>query len=373
MLGILLACTPKPAPTVPEAAKVPETVAVPAGKEGWEIEWEKVQREAKKEGKLVLYTDGGTELRIAWVEALKKYGISLETVSGRPAEFAERLFREKRAGLHNADFFITGLDPLLPVIKPAGVLVPLEPLLILPEVRDPKMWYQGELNFIDKDKMVLTFAAYIDQGIHINTDMVKPGDINTMQELLSPRWKGKITMDDPTVAGRGQQWMTVVAIRQGEQYLREFAKQEPVITRDRRQLIDWLAKGKYAIALGVRTPDYHEYKSAGAPITNIPLKEVSYLLSGIGNISYIDKAPHPNASMVFLNWLLSREGQIIWQQMRNDQSARVDTPVDHLIKSGDPIRQPGVDYYDTRSEVWTLEIRQGNVKLLNEIFGPLMR
>lgn len=339
----------------------------------WEMEWERTIQAAKKEGRVVIYAGFGPDLREAFAKALQKYGIEIEAVLGRGSELSEKILRERKAGIYNVDLYLSGLDTIVNVLKPGGYLAPLEPLLILPEVKDQKLWYKGQLPWADRDKTTLAFDAYLDQGIHINTDIVKPSDITSMQDLLSSRWKEKIIMEDPTVPGRGNNWMTVVAIRLGEDYLKQLAAQKPVLTRDRRQLIDWVAKGRTPVGIGVYPDSYQEYKRAGAPVNNLTHKEVSYLLAGVGHMAYMDKSPHPNASRVFVNWILSREGQELWQQMRNTQSARIDTSIEHLKKSGDPIRQPDMDYYDVRNEAWELDTRAKFNKIVRDVFSPLIR
>lgn len=355
LLITLLACQTKSTLREPEIKKASQTELAPAVREGWEVEWERVKKEARKEGKLVLFTTHGADMRQFLGEALKEFGISLDFVGGRDIELAEKILRERKAGIYTTDLFISGFTTMFNVMIPAGLFQPLEPLLILPEVKDPRLWYKGKLNFADKDRLIMAFLAYIDPGIHVNTDIVKPGDIKSMEDLLSPKWKGKIIIDDPTTSGRGQQWMAITTRLLGEEYTKQLARQEPLLTRDRRQLADWVARGRYAIGLGIRPGEYQEYKRAGAPIANLAMAEVSYLLGGAGYVGYLDKAPNPNASRVFLNWLLSKKGQTMWQEIRLDQSARIDTPLEHLEKAGLPLRKEGVDYFDNRTEAWEME------------------
>lgn len=347
----LLACAPKPAPVAPQATKAPEAGAAPAAGESWQVDWERVQKEARKEGKVVLYSGVGSDLRSAFQEALKEYGIALDFVGGRSVELQEKVLRERRSGIYNVDLFMTGIGTMLPM-KPFSI--PPEQLMILPEVKDHKLWYKGDINFLDKERLIIAFIGYLDQGIHINTDIIKPGEIKSMQDLLNPKWKGKIIIDDPMVIGRGQTFMEHTVIRLGEDYVSQLVKQEPVTTRDVRQVAEFVVKGRYPIGLGVRPDPYQEFKRAGAPIANIFLDEVANLASGIGNIVALDKAPNPNASRVFLNWLLSRKGQTVWQDIRMDQSARNDVPVDNLLKAGLPVRKEGIEYFDVRSEKYQL-------------------
>ena len=185
ILLLFLACSSKPAVVATDAKKAQEAITGAAEKPGWEAEWDQVQKEARKEGRLVLLTTTGVEMRQALAEALKEYGITLDVIAGRAVELEERISRERRAGIYSVDLFLDGIATMVIVSRSAGL--PLSPLLILPEVKDPKVWYKGKLNFVDKEKRVLAFIAYVDPGIHINTDIVKPGDIKSMQDLLSPK------------------------------------------------------------------------------------------------------------------------------------------------------------------------------------------
>ncbi len=370
---LLAGCKSQLSPETPATVVKSEEIGQTAIKQSWEMEWAKITQEARKEGKVVLYTEVGPELRIAFIEAMKEYGIALEIISGRGAEMAEKIVRERKSGIYSADLYISGLSTIVNVMKPAGALAPMESLFILPEVKDPKLWYEGKINFSSEDKQVFAFIAYLDHGIHVNTDIVKPGDITSMKDLLSSRWKGKIIMDDPTVSGRGNNWMSVVSSRLGKDYIKQLVMQEPLITRDIRQLTDWVAKGRYPVGLGLRPDTYQEYKRAGAPITNLYMEEVSYLLAGIGQMGYLDKAPHPNASRVFLNWLLSKKGQTIWQESRMDQSARIDTPIDHLEKAGYPVRKATGNYFDVRKDTWELGDGRKAKTIIVEVFSPLLK
>lgn len=363
------ACAPEPSPTVFESEKLPAKIEAPAAAKTWETQWEHVKNEARKEGRLVILTTIGPELRQAFSEAMKEYGITLEAVIGRGVELRERIFRETRAGIYDVDLFLSGIVATADVMESSGQ--PLRPLLILPEVKEPTVWYRGELNFMDKEERVLAFIAYLDQGIHVNTEIVRPGEISSMQDLLAPKWKGKIILNDPTITGRGEGFLRATAVKLGEDYIKKLAGQEPLLTRDMRQLADWVARGRYPIGLGLLPDNYQEYKRAGAPVSNLVLPEVSYLLSGAGNIGYMEKASHPNAAKVFVNWLLSRNGQKIWQDIRMDQSARTDLLADHLEKSGLPVRKGGVDYLDTRTVAWRLE--EKSTAIIMSAFSTLRR
>ena len=83
-----------------------------------------------------------------------------------------------------------------------------------------------------------------------------------------------------------------------------------------RQMTDWLAQGRYALCFGCK--DSMRAKNQGLPVDDFDTtrwKEGSSFSSGGGSLSYLNQAPHPNAAKVFINWFLSRRGQIALQKL----------------------------------------------------------
>lgn len=119
----------------------------------------------------------------------------------------------------------------------------------------------------------------------------------------------------------------------GPRYLtRLFSETDITITRNRRQRLDWLANGRFSICLfcySVRTA-----KDQGLPVDTIEpygLKEGASIVPIQGNLVLMNRAPHPNAAKVYINWLLSREGQLAYQRSRllaksGADSLRIDIP-----------------------------------------------
>ena len=86
-----------------------------------------------------------------------------------------------------------------------------------------------------------------------------------------------------------------------------------VIVRSNEQLLDWLSAGKYAFGIGARQVD--AAMTQGLPLNQFlpgSLKEGSSVTAYNGTLSFFNRAPHPNAAKVAVNWLLSREGQTAW-------------------------------------------------------------
>jgi len=109
--------------------------------------------------------------------------------------------------------------------------------------------------------------------------------------------------------------------------------------RDQRQLFDGLAKGRFAIAGFVSAEEGTLAIGEGLPIAAInpdDLKEGAALGPGAGTVSVFADAPHPNAAKLYVNWLLSRDGQIAWQEETTYASLRTDVPKTNLILAPRP-------------------------------------
>lgn len=355
-------------PLSKEAQPIPQTVQ----KEAWQVEWEKTIEEAKKEGTINISVWGGPRIREKVGKAFKeKYGIEIAWTPGGGLEIAEKVIRERRAGLYLADMSISGTGTFVTVLKPAGVLEPVEPELILPEVKDPKVWYAGKLPFMDKEKLIFFIDNFPNPPILINTELVRKDEIRSYSDLLAPRWKGNIAWTDPTIPGSGSQTAFVVGgVIMGWDFLKEIARQDPKFHRDRRQVVDWVAKGKYPVGIGTDRATILEYVEAGSPLKQLTPREGTYLSSGGANMVIFSKAPHPNARRVFLNWLLSKEGMSTWSKADGYLTSRIDISTDHI--DAEDLFQPGMKYFNTTDEEWDMG-RPARFEKIKEIFGPLLR
>ncbi len=306
-------------------------------------DWEKTIEAAKKEGRVVIYAASIGDAKQALTKGFKdRYGIELEFILGRSSELVRRLITERNSGIYAVDAGLQGLTTYFNQIRSLNALVNLEHLLVLPEVTDHRKWRSGKLNWTDKGKTALTFCATTAPYISINTTMVKDEEVASNEGILAPKFKGKIVINDPTIAGNGAEWFSYIVLEafgreKGEKYMRALALQEPVITRDQRQQVEWVARGKYAIGLGLTQSEVVKMAHLGAPIKFVNPKEGLPLTSGPMNVMVFDKAPHPNATKVFVNWLLTDEGGRLASQGSGYPSERVGVS----NKSFDPITVPG--------------------------------
>ncbi len=110
-------------------------------------------------------------------------------------------------------------------------------------------------------------------------------------------------------------------------------------------MADWLGRGRFHLAIGVGSLTAERAAAQGLPVALMAtqrFKEGASMSSSGGTISLMARSPHPNAAKVFINWLLSREGQMVWQERTKQNSLRIDIPKDGLRPENTPI--PGQTY-----------------------------
>lgn len=324
-------------------------------------EWERTVAAAKKEGKLNLYVGRyGSEPLLN--EFRKDYpDIRIASVNGTGNSLATRILTESRSGKVVADLYSGGANTNYNLLYKGKVLDSIKSALILPEVLDQTKWHGGSHAYADPEgeHIFIYLANPSSSGLYYHTGLVNPKEFKSYWDLMNPRWKGKMVSQDPTSTGLGA---TLVFFYNnpelGPEFLRRlFGTMDITYSRDRRQMTDWLANGKYAICLGCR--DAPKAKKQGLPVDEFvsgEWKEGEHISTGGGSISLIKGAPQPNAARVFINWFLSRKGQIGMQTYPDlygevpPNSRRIDIPKDNLPAESRLVK--GRKYLDVSNAEW---------------------
>ncbi len=156
--------------------------------------------------------------------------------------------------------------------------------------------------------------------------------------------------------GRGIRGSFTINSELGPSFIRKlFGEMDATLFRDFRQGPDWLATGKYAICFFC---DVDVLKRQGLPVDTFGpkvFKEGGGLVQQFGTLALMNRAPHPNAAKVFINWLLSRSGQIALQRRTMNaespaDSLRIDIPKEEVPY--DNRRLEGIKYLDTGKPEW---------------------
>jgi iron(III) transport system substrate-binding protein len=313
---------------LPVRAQVPKTDS--------HQDWAKVVEAAQKEGKVTASVPATAEMRKQVEENFKrKFGIEVEVFTARGSAAVRRMADEFKAGVRHFDVHIGGSNSAVSGLLDEGVLDPVEPWLVLPEVKDPKYWWGGHM-WVDRAKRyIYPFQAYITESLWCNTDLVKAGEIRSYDDFLNPKWKGKIGFLDPRSPGAGDSnWSFIWSVR-GEDYLKKLVAQDLFLGRDQRVLAESLAKGRVALMIGLTYYSYAPFIKAGLPVKALPtMKEGTFGTAGSGNLTIIKTPAHPNATKVFVNWLLSREGQEVVPRALGQATRRLDVDTKWLKESG---------------------------------------
>ena len=284
----------------------------------WQSEWDKTVKAAEEEGALVIYMTQAFEpvFRDGFQKKYPKIKVTM--AGGRGPELSQRVMSERRAEKFAVDLYISGNISPLTVFHRAKILEPIKPLLLLPEVVDTSAWYEGKHHYDDpENRYIFVFEGTPRSGeITYNTKLVNPSEIKSYWDLLNPKWKGKIVSVDPLVSGPISA-AHIFFYKQpdlGAEFLRRLhADTDIAIVRSNEQMLDWLSAGKFAFGIGAR--DVDTAMMQGLPLMQFlpgALKEGSSVTAYNGTLSYFNRAPHPNAAKVAINWLLSREGQTAW-------------------------------------------------------------
>jgi iron(III) transport system substrate-binding protein len=341
------------APAQAPAAPAAGTAAAP---EAWQQQWEALVAAARQEGSLVLAGPPTPAVRTEVPAAFKqRFGIDVEYLSTRTSELLTRVEAERAAGQYTVDVLLTGASSLYNVAYPQKMLAPLPPALIRPEVADPTKWRVGRVWYGDPEQQyVLRLSNQMTFIVTVNTDYVRAEEIVSWQDLLDPKFRGKISADDPTVPGAGFARTTYLIQSLGEDFVRAlYQNQQVAISREERQLADWLARGQHPISLSLGTNDVVNLRKDGFPITvvltNRP-EAPGMITAGFGMLALLEPAPHPNAARVFANWIAGPEGNEVYNRAQVNASVRSD--VDNSWMPDFAVPKAGVPYLDGYSWEW---------------------
>lgn len=254
---------------------------------------------AKEEGKVTLYTGQPIDRVQKIVDGFKaKYpGIDVDFLRADTRKYAQRFESETASGRHVADAILAttitthrwGEKFIEAYISPEAADYP-------PELMDP-------MGLSNTFGINTTSFAW-------NTDRVKEDEVpKTWDDLLDPKWKGKIGMQDPTGRGGAYTWTVTMYERWGEakwlDYLQRLAAQEPKYGRY-MQVREMVMSGEVALHFAAY-PDFTEpVKKKGAPVDWAAPSEVVF----VGLSTNLSKnAPNPNAGKLLIDYVLSDEGQ----------------------------------------------------------------
>jgi iron(III) transport system substrate-binding protein len=321
----------------------------------WKKAWDETLAAAKKEGKVVVVGSPDPVMRNEVIPKFtKEFGIQVEYLAGSSSQIVGRVKTERDSGIFAVDAYLAGAGTTIRTLYPDKMIDPIKPLLIHPSVTDGTKWKSGKAEFIDPDgQYIFMLFSSVNEHIYINAEYVKLEDMAKPQDLLNPKWKGKIATEDPRAGGSGANTAVHFYTQLGPEFIRKlYIDQAPVYSRDRRQLSDWLARGTYPICLTCRADDLAPLVKEGYKIVEV--FDMEGILNRVNSapflLTYANKAPHPNAAKIFINWMAGKDALEIYS--RDYLAATLRTDVDESFLDPRILPKKGVKYPDDTAFDW---------------------
>jgi iron(III) transport system substrate-binding protein len=255
---------------------------------------------ARKEGQVTVYSsmivDQALRPLVDGFQAKYPF-MKAEYVRDDPPQQLQKVMAEARAGHMVAD-----------VLESTGLEVPIRNANIDQPFWSPEIEAYEKAHTDPNNFWAPTRTSYL--GACYNTNLVKPPEVpKSFQDLLDPKWRGKIAWSG-TVIG-AMLFITGVRNFMGEEkaleYLKKLSEQDiaPIASAN-RVVVDRVMAGEYALCLDAFL--HHPIISArkGAPVTSLPLDPV---LTVVSSVMLPKGPPHPYSAMLFIDYLLSKEGQ----------------------------------------------------------------
>ncbi len=340
----------------PAQVSLPAQVSRPAAATNQSDSWQQLVQAAQREGTVSLYGPPGGNYRNALIGPFEQAypGIKVDAYFGDDQSLVSRITTERAAHKYLADVLVDGTTSPITALKQSGAVAPIRPVLMLPEVLDESAWLQQKLWFPDAAEpyVDLQFEGLVSAPIAYNSKLVDPKQFTSQWDILDPKWKGKIVATDIRRPGTGAAQARYIykSSDLGPTFLtRLYGETNLKLSSDQRQMIDWLAQGQYAVSIFVSGTEIVKAKATGLPVDVVPaeqLKEKPPVTSGWGSVAILDSPPHPNAAKLYINWLLSKQGQLAWQRETGEPSLRMDIPKDGIDFSP----KAGVEYVNAQTE-----------------------
>jgi len=256
---------------------------------------------AKQEGSVVLYTSLAPTESKPLAEAFeKKYGVKVELWRALSDKVLQRVVTEGQANRHTVDVVETN-GPEMEAIAQEKLLAEVNSPFIadLPQDGIPshRLWYPDRLNFF---------------VVGYNTQKVKREELpKTYDGFLDPRWKGRIGLE-----ATDSEWMAALVHTMGEakgmDFMRKLAAMKPDMRKGHVLFAQLISSGEVPVGLTMYQANIESLKQKGGPIDYVPVQPVVARPQGIG---VAKAAPHPAAALLFLDFVLSPEGQKMYESM----------------------------------------------------------
>jgi len=274
----------------------------------------RILEQAKKEGTVVLYTSLNLKDSVPITETFeKKYGIKVSLWRASSEKVVQRGVTEARAGRFSPDVFETN-GPEMEALYREKLL----DTFYSPHFKDlPPQAFPKHRQYIP-DRFNFFVIGY-------NTNLVKPQDVpSSYTDLLDPKWTGRIGME-----ASDYDLFAALVKHMGEakglDYFQRLAALKPELRTGHTLIAELVSSGEIPLVLGIYNHNVERLAVKGAPVK---WKALDPTFGRPQGIAVAKNAPHPYAALLFIDFMLSRQGQeIIRDRGRVPSSLAVDSPL----------------------------------------------
>jgi iron(III) transport system substrate-binding protein len=262
---------------------------------------QRLVEKAKKEGAVTIYTSlAPTEAEPMARAFEKKYGIKVELWRALSERVLQRTLSEARAGRNAADVIATNSPELESLVREKVLAQYFTPHAAdMPPASIPKhrMWMP--------DRLTIFVVGY-------NTNVVRRDELPKSYEgFADPKWKGRIGIE-----ASDSEWMATIVKKWGQErgmaFFRKLSELKPEVRKGHVLLAQLVAAGEIPVGLTIYSSNAETLKRRGAPIDWIAVDPPVARPQGL---AIARSAPHPAAAVLYADFVLSPEGQKMYEDM----------------------------------------------------------
>lgn len=284
-----------------------KTVSVPGASASANEYMNSLYQKALKSGNtsIVAYGSSPSQFKAIWTAFSKRFpGISVSPQDQSDGQSLTKLKLEAKSGKRVGDMLFSGHSGMAPVAAESNICVSNPTIKTAPKDELKEYWDDKVVNYTNQ-----VF------GVIYNTNMVSKSEVPTSwEDLLEPKWKGKIELYDPTVLG-GPRFIFADMQLPGSpmqsiatKIISGIAAQDPHISPEEPAVATDVAAGRFPIGIGVYKGFYDSAKAKGSPVGfQFPMKEGNELINS--GLCVVQDTSAEDASLLLTNWLFTMEGQ----------------------------------------------------------------
>ncbi len=284
---------------------------------------------AKNEGEAVIYANMDVSAMKPLTDGfMKRYpGTKAASVHFSGAAIITRLDVEARAGKPVSDVVLSGQ---------LGVLALIEKKIAMRYRSPEREFFRDGLK--DKDGLWTAYMTNVMVSAYNTRQIKKEEAPRTVEDLLKPRWKGKLTMDSQSYVWFGTM-LQYLGEEAGLRFMRQLNEQNISHQRGRRLMTQLVAAGEFDMAVETNLNSVLTLNKQGAPLSFAPIQP--YFLSP-SLVFMSANAPRPYTGALFIDYLLSEDGQkIVVTTNRMPAHAKVKSPESQVLE-GQDVRSPDI-------------------------------